>query len=89
MVVEAKPSCASKSQAIEAFLKEPPFAGRIPVFVGDDLTDESGFASVQQLGGIGVKVGEGPTVARERVASPEAMREAMERAIARHAPRTP
>jgi trehalose 6-phosphate phosphatase len=89
MVVEAKPSCASKSQAIEAFLKEPPFAGRIPVFVGDDLTDESGFASVQQLGGIGVKVGEGPTVARERVASPGAMREAMERAIARHAPRTP
>ncbi|MFY8103359.1 MAG: trehalose-phosphatase [Ramlibacter sp.] len=85
MVVEAKPGCATKSQAIEAFLKEAPFAGRTPVFVGDDVTDESGFDSVQRRGGIGVKVGEGPSVARERVAHPGAMREAMERAIARHA----
>jgi len=89
MVVEAKPSCASKSQAIEAFLAEPPFAGRTPVFVGDDETDEAGFDSVQRRGGIGVKIGEGPTVARERLANPEAMRDAMERALARSAERTP
>lgn len=88
-VVEAKPSCTSKSQAIEAFLKEAPFRGRLPMFVGDDVTDESGFASVQRRGGIGVKVGPGPTAARERVADPRAMREAMERALARHAERMP
>ncbi|MEY4711485.1 MAG: putative trehalose 6-phosphate phosphatase [Pseudomonadota bacterium] len=88
-VVEAKTSCASKSQAIEAFLEEAPFHGRLPVFVGDDVTDESGFASVQRRGGIGVKVGPGPTAARVRVADPRAMREAMERALARHADRTP
>ncbi len=89
MVVEAKPSCATKRQAIEAFLDEAPFAGRTPVFVGDDTTDESGFASVQERGGLGVKVGEGPTVARERVANPGAMREVMEQALARHRERTP
>jgi trehalose 6-phosphate phosphatase len=87
MVVEAKPSCTSKRQAIEAFLDEAPFAGRLPVFVGDDVTDEAGFDSVQRRGGIGVKVGEGPTRARERVADPAAMREAMERAISRHTER--
>ncbi len=89
MVVEAKPSCTTKRQAIEAFLDEAPFAGRTPVFVGDDTTDESGFASVQERGGLGVKVGEGPTVARERVANPGAMREVMEQALARHRERTP
>lgn len=89
MVVEAKLSCASKRQAIEAFLEEAPFAGRTPVFVGDDLTDEPGFDSVQRLGGLGVKVGEGPSVARERVADPNAMREAMERAIVQHTERSP
>jgi trehalose 6-phosphate phosphatase len=87
MVVEAKPSCTSKSQAIEAFLQEPPFVARTAVFVGDDLTDEAAFDCVQRRGGIGVKVGEGPTEAQYRVANPTAMREAMEQAIARYAER--
>jgi trehalose 6-phosphate phosphatase len=68
-------------------MQEAPFAGRTAVFVGDDATDESGFASVQRRGGIGVKVGDGPTVARARVADPMAMREAMERALARYTER--
>jgi trehalose 6-phosphate phosphatase len=75
MVVEAKPSGATKGGAIEAFLHEPPFAGRTPLFVGDDITDEVGFASVQRLGGLGVKVGEGPTVAWQRIATPEQFRQ--------------
>ena len=83
MVVEAKPSGVSKGHAIEAFLQEPPFAGRTPVFIGDDVTDEVGFATVQRLGGLGVKVGEGASVASHRMANPVVMREELERALGR------
>lgn len=73
-VFEAKPRGAHKGQAIMDFMTRPPFANRIPVFVGDDVTDESGFAAVQALGGWGVKVGEGPTMARHRCMTPAALR---------------
>jgi trehalose 6-phosphate phosphatase len=82
MVLEAKPGGTSKGVAIEAFLKEPPFAGRRPVFIGDDLTDEVGFSLVQRLGGIGVKVGEGASVAWHRLASPNALRSELQRSAA-------
>lgn len=82
MVVEAKPGGATKGLAIEAFLREPPFIGRVPVFVGDDLTDEVGFAAVQRLGGIGIKVGEGESVASHRLGSPAVFLEQLRRAVA-------
>lgn len=82
MVVEAKPGGASKGSAIEAFLHEPPFAGRTPVFIGDDITDEVGFSTVQRLGGLGIKVGEGASVAWQRMATPEVMRRELENAVA-------
>jgi trehalose 6-phosphate phosphatase len=82
MVVEAKPSGATKGGAIEDFLREPPFAGRTPLFVGDDITDEVGFASVQRLGGLGVKVGEGATVAWQRIATPDQFRQQLQDAVA-------
>lgn len=82
MVVEAKPGGASKGRAIEDFLQEPPFAGRTPVFIGDDVTDEVGFSTVQRLGGIGVKVGEGPSVAERRIADPATLRRELEAAVA-------
>lgn len=74
MVFEAKSSQANKGMAIGAFLQEPPFAGRVPVFLGDDTTDEAGFSVAQSHGGIGVKVGTGDTVAHQRIASPDAVR---------------
>lgn len=73
-VFDIKPAGISKGSAIEAFMKEPPFAGRLPLFAGDDTTDEAGFAAVQALGGEGIKIGDGPSLARQRCASPAAFR---------------
>ena len=58
MMFEIKPRGFSKATAIQAFMKESPFSGRRPVFVGDDLTDQDGFAMVEAHGGISVGVGD-------------------------------
>jgi len=73
-VVEVKPAGIHKGQAIAAFMSLPPFAGRVPIFAGDDVTDESGFAAVQQLGGRGIKIGEGSSQALHRCLSAAALR---------------
>ncbi|MFT0893019.1 trehalose-phosphatase [Pseudochelatococcus sp. G4_1912] len=56
-LVELRTAGADKGSALEAFMHESPFNGRIPVFFGDDRTDEDGFRAVRQLGGIAVAVG--------------------------------
>ena len=66
-VVELKPAGRDKGAAVLAFMRETPFRGRTPVFVGDDLTDEYGFETVNDLGGVSVKVGRGATAAALRV----------------------
>ncbi|CAJ91578.1 trehalose-phosphatase [Cupriavidus necator] len=74
MVVEIKPAGVDKGDAIAAFMKSAPFAERMPLFAGDDLTDEPGFAAVRKLGGLGVLVGQRETVASVTVPGPAALR---------------
>ena len=68
---EAGAGRVDKGTAIERFMQADPFAGRHPVFVGDDLTDEHGFEVVNALGGISVRVGgREPTCATTTLATP-------------------
>ncbi len=75
-VVEILPAEAGKDAAIQRFMGLPHYAGRLPIFIGDDQTDEDGFALVNSLGGCSVRVGEGtPTQARFQLSSPAAVRD--------------
>jgi trehalose 6-phosphate phosphatase len=57
-VFEIKPKGFTKATAAEAFMSERPFAGRTPVFVGDDLTDEPGLRFAERAGGVSIAVGD-------------------------------
>jgi trehalose 6-phosphate phosphatase len=72
-VVEARPRGVHKGAAVRELSRHAPFAGRRPVYVGDDRTDEDGFRAALVLGGHGVKVGPEPTEARYRLASVDAV----------------
>jgi len=74
-VVELRTPGADKGDAVCAFMAEAPFRGALPIFVGDDLTDEAGFAAAETLGGYGIRVGSAqrPTVARYALEDVEAV----------------
>jgi trehalose 6-phosphate phosphatase len=73
MVFEFCTPGADKGAAIAAFMNEAPFHGRAPVFVGDDATDETGFAEVNRRGGISIRIGPAASLAQWRLPSPAAL----------------
>jgi trehalose 6-phosphate phosphatase len=73
-VFEARPRGVDKGNALRALMQQPLFAGRRPVYVGDDVTDEDGIKAAQSLGGIGIKVGDGLSAAGYHLENPAAVR---------------
>ncbi|HEX2112908.1 MAG TPA: trehalose-phosphatase [Alphaproteobacteria bacterium] len=74
MVFEIKPRDVDKGRAISQLMMAPPFANRIPVFVGDDDTDEHGFAAVRKAGGRAIRVGAAHPAADTALPSPAHVR---------------
>lgn len=77
MVVEIRPHGADKGRAVEFFLEQPDFNGRLPLVIGDDWTDEAAFRVANARCGRSVRVGrdERPTEAVERLPDPAAVLE--------------
>ncbi len=70
MVSEVRTAGPDKGDSLKEFLKVAPFAGRMPVMIGDDLTDEHAFGAADEMGGYGILVGRPRrTAARYRLAS--------------------
>lgn len=73
MAVELRPAGVGKNDALARMMTMAPFAGRLPVFAGDDTTDEPAMAEAQAQGGFAIKIGDGPTAARHRLPDPAAL----------------
>lgn len=80
-VIEIKPAGIDKGTAVAEYLAESPFRGRHPVFIGDDLNDEHGFAEVNRVGGLSIKVGPGTSCARYRLPHVAAVRNWLNEAL--------
>lgn len=74
-VIEVRQGGAHKGKAVEAFMNSALFAGRRPVFLGDDVTDEDGFRAVRAAGGLAGAIGPRPTEQADfRLATPADVR---------------
>lgn len=86
MVLEFLTPGSDKGRAVRAFMNEPPFAGTVPVFAGDDLTDEDGFLAAIELGGFGILVGPPrPTFAAFRLDDEAAVHAWLDQALSENA----
>ena len=56
-MLELKRAGTNKGEAVRQLMKLPPFAGRMPVFIGDDVTDEAVFSVLPDMGGRAFSVG--------------------------------
>ena len=57
MVIEIKPLGVDKGHSIALFMENEPFLDKLPIFIGDDVTDEDGFKYINANNGISIKVG--------------------------------
>lgn len=76
---EIRPRNVSKRQAVIDLMQSPPFKERLPVYIGDDRTDEPALGWVAEQGGIAIKVGEGETLAPYRLGTPKEVIETLMR----------
>jgi trehalose 6-phosphate phosphatase len=58
MTWEMRPLGADKGTAVTRLMGRAPFVGRVPVFIGDDVTDEDGMRAARAMGGVGMRVAE-------------------------------
>ncbi len=76
MVAELRPAGSTKGVAVSEFMSEHPFHGRYPIYIGDDLTDESAFEWVNAVGGLSIAVNvSGATAAKRRLPNVSAVRD--------------
>lgn len=83
MAVELRPKDAGKNRALARLMELPAFVGRVPIYAGDDVTDEIAIAEAQSRGGFGIKIGEGDTGARYRLEDPSALAGWLDSALAK------
>lgn len=58
MAWEVRPAAVHKGTAVARLMERAPFLGRLPVFIGDDVTDEDGITEARRRGGVGLRVPE-------------------------------
>ena len=84
LVVEIKPAGVSKAIAVCDLMRYPPFAGRIPIFIGDDTTDVPVFGIISRFGGLGFSVGQIVADVNGHFDKPATVRSWLARIVADH-----
>lgn len=78
-VIEIKKSGFNKGTALRDLMQQAPFVGRKPIFVGDDVTDETAFAVVPEFEGVAISVGRMVPGVAQRFETPSDVRRWLER----------